>query len=246
MKEIPAMIRPPVNPGPAVVALALMLGVLLVPSAPVTARQGGGDAHAALCDSGFVRLEEGDNEGARALFQQVLRRDRDYPRALLGMGRVLLGVRTGGGRAVEYLIQASEAMPLDISAHYWRALGHMRLAERDVGRDNIRMARSELGTVLDLDPSHPDARYRLGIVLHRYFEEYTEAKREFENQILVNPGHLEARLELLKVLMEMGEWREAIASAEALIERDPGALDAYPYLAGAQWKAGNGDEAMRV
>ncbi len=225
---------------------AVMITLLLNPVAGVTAQQGGEDPHAALCDSGFVHLDNDDIEGARVLFEQVIRRDPQYPRALLGMGRVLLGVRTGGSRAVEYLIRASEALPLDISAHYWRALAHMRLAERDIGQDNIRMARSELRTVLDLDPSHSDARYRLGIVHYEYFEEYREAKQEFENQILVNPGHLEARLVLLKVLMEMGEWNEAVTSAEALIERDPEVFDAYPYLAGAQWKAGNGDEAMRV
>jgi len=230
----------------AILITAITFTFLLYPAVEVTAQQGGKDPHAALCDSGFVHLDREDIEGARVLFEQVLRRDPQYPRALLGMGRVLLGIRTGGSRAVEYLIRASEALPLDISAHYWRAMAHMRLAERDIGQDNARAARTELRTVLDLDPSHSDARYRLGIVLHEYFEEFREAREEFENQIMVNPGHLEARLELLKVLMEMGEWDEAVASAEALLERDPDTFDAYPYLAGARWKGGNGDEAMRV
>ncbi len=225
---------------------AVITCIILIPAPAASARQGGEDSHAALCDSGFVRLDNDDIEGARGFFEEVLRRDSRYPRALLGMGRVMLGIRTGGGRAVEYLIQATEALPLDISAHYYRALAHLRLAERDVGRDNIRMARSELNSVLDLDPSHPDARYRLGIVLRDYFEEYREAKDEFEMQILTNPGHGKSRLELLKVLMDMGKWDEAVASADALLERDPEEFDAYPYLAGAHWKAGRGVEAMNV
>ncbi|MFC1500626.1 tetratricopeptide repeat protein [Candidatus Zixiibacteriota bacterium] len=225
---------------------AVITALFLIPASNASAWQGGDDPHAALCDSGFVRLDSDDIEGARGYFEQILRRDPHYPRALLGMGRVMLGIRTGGGRAVDFLIQATEALPLDISAHYYRGLAHMRLAERDIGRDNIRMARSELITVLDLDPSHPDARYRLGIVLYEYFEEFREAQDEFEKQILTNPGHVDARLALLKVLMEMGEWEEAVSSAEMLLERDPEAFDAYPYLAGAQWKMGRGDEAMRV
>ena len=151
---------------------AVITCIILIPAPAASARQGGEDPHVALCDSGFVRLGNDDIEGARRFFEEVLRRDPRYPRALLGMGRVMFGIRTGGSRAVEYLIQATEALPLDISAHYYRALAHLRLAERDVGRDNIRMARSELNSVLDLDPSHPDARYRLGIVLRDYYEEY--------------------------------------------------------------------------
>ena len=47
---------------------AVMIALCLSPAAGVTARQGGDDPHAALCDSGFVRLDRDDIEVARGLF----------------------------------------------------------------------------------------------------------------------------------------------------------------------------------
>ena len=57
-------------------ALSLVItGIILIPAPTTAAWQGGGDQYAALCDSGFVRLDNDDIEGARQFFQQVIRRE---------------------------------------------------------------------------------------------------------------------------------------------------------------------------
>lgn len=226
--------------------LALSAGLMLSQPAAVKAFQDTAARHAALCDSGFVRLERGNVEDARELFEQVLRIDNKYPRALLGMGRVMLETRAGGERAIDYLRQATELLPTNIAARYYRALAHLKLADTDFGRDNAIMAREQLQMTLDLDPSHPDAHFRMGLLLRDIFHEFEEAESEFEKQIMVNPGHLDARYELLRAQMDLGKWDTAVTTAEALLARDPDYLNAYPYLAGAHWKAERYEESMGI
>ncbi len=201
---------------------------------------------AALCDSGYARLERGDVEGARALFVQALEREREYPRAVLGMGRVWLETENGVERALEYLRQATALSPTDPATHYWRALAHLKLAPGDLGRQNATAAREELELVLALDPSHSDAAFRLGYLLREVLFEPEEATALYRRQIAAFPDHREARLELLILLTERGEWYEAVEIGTALVERFPEAREAYPYLAGVYWKLEQYAEAMDV
>jgi GWxTD domain-containing protein len=201
---------------------------------------------AAYCDSGTVMLERGDLAGARRQFDLALRIDRDAPRALLGMGRTLLEDPRGGQRALEYLTRATAALPTDPAAHYYRALAHVRLAHTDVGSDNARAALKELDLVLALDPSHSDAHYQRGIILREIDRDFDGAADAFRLQMSANPAHRESRIELLKTLVDLAEWDRAVVTAEELLSRDPGFAEAYPYLAASHWRAGEGDEAMRV
>ena len=201
---------------------------------------------AAVVDSAAARLERGDLEGARQLYQQVLDEQGDHPGALIGMGRVYLADRTGAERALEFLRRATAADPTNIGAHYYRALAHLRLADTDLGRDNANFALRELETVLALDPSHADARYQLGRLLQDVLGEGEEAVEAFRTQVAANPSHLDARFELVKALMDVGEWVDAIGESEALLARDEDYLGVYPYLAAAHWKRGDGEGAMGV
>ncbi len=204
------------------------------------------DPHAAVCDSGFARLARGDIEGARELFDSVLRQSQRYPRALLGMGWALVESRGGGERAIDLLRQATELLPLDPAAHYWRARAHMKLAYTDLGTDNARFAERSLRNVLDLDPSHGDAHYQMGLVQRDFLRDLPRAIQEFENQITTNPAHMDARYELLRTLMDTGQWDRAVTAAEAMIARDPMDLRSYPWLAGAHWKTERYADAMAV
>jgi GWxTD domain-containing protein len=201
---------------------------------------------AALVDSAGARLERGDLEGARRLYQQVLDAQGDHPGALIGMGRVLLADRAGAERALEFLREATAADPTNVRAHYYRALAHLRMADTDLGLDNANFALRELETVLTLDPSHSDARYQLGQLLRGVFGEGEAAVEAFRMQVAANPGHLDARFELVNALMDIGEWVDAIGESEALLARDDDYLGVYPYLAAAHWKRGESGESMAV
>ena len=213
---------------------------------PASARQQPVGQVAALCDSATARLERGDIEGARQLFEEALRLDRKYPRALIGMGRVMLETPMRVAQAIEYLSEATALLPTDPTARYYKALAHLKLAWTDLGRDNAQMARRELRLVLELDPSHPDANYRLGLLLRDIYGDLGDAIDAFRTQIAANPAHDEARLALMQVEMDLGHWQAAIAAGEELLRRNAAILDTYPYLAGAYWRAGWVEEAMSV
>lgn len=231
-------------------AAALTLGLAAPPAAGFPPSPPGAAAQAfptaVMADSAAARLERGDLDGARRLYQELLERDGDNADALIGMGRVFLADRAGAERALEYLRRATARHPTNVQAHYFRALAHLRLARTDLGRDNANFARMELETVLALDPSHSDALFRLGQLLRDVYGDGQGAVRAFRSQVAANPGHLQARLELVRALMDVGEWQEAIEQADALLARDGSFLDAYPYLAAANWKRGKAQEAMEV
>jgi GWxTD domain-containing protein len=200
----------------------------------------------ALCDSARAHLERGDIEGARALYERVLTRDQDYPPAVLGMGMTLLEIPRQTLRALEYLHQATSLMPTDPQAHFQRARAHLILADTDLGRDNAGEARRELETVIALDPSHGEAYYLLGTLYMEVYRDYEQAAAAFRRQTEANPGKLEARYEYVRALMDMGMFADAVKEAEALRRRAPDDPRIYPYLAGAYWKQGRAEEAMRV
>ena len=208
--------------------------------------QTGSDRVSALTDSGTARLDRGDIESARTLFDQALRLDSNYPDAVLGMGRIYLENDAGAERALEYLRRATALMPINPETHYYRALAHVRMAKTDLGRDNAQMARRELGLTLDLNPSHYDAYYQLGDLLKEVYEDYPGAEEAFSKQIAVNPEHSFARMDLLKTRIDLGLWDNAVETAEEILSRDPSAAEAYPYLAAAHWRGGRPDESMRV
>ncbi len=204
------------------------------------------DPHAATCDSGFARLERDDVAGARELFESVLHREPRHPRALLGMGQALVLSPAGGERAIDLLIQATELLPLDPAAYYWRARAHMKLAYTDFGTDNARAAERNLRNTLDLDPSHGDAHYQMGMVYRDFLRDYDAAEAEFHNQIDTNPAHMDARYDLIRLCMDTGKWNEAVEAAEEMLARNPGELRVYPWLAGGHWKSERYAEAMGI
>lgn len=201
---------------------------------------------AVLCDSGTVYLERGEIEEAYRLYNQALRLDRDFPRALLGIGRVMLEMPTRGGRALEYLKRAVALTPENLQARYYKALAHIRISNTDITTGNARLAIEELEKILALDPSYPDVYYQRGIVLRDSYEDYEGAKAAFHNQIDADPWHTNARFALIELEMGIGDWDSAVAAAESTLRRDPDLWEFYPYLAGAHWKSGRFEEAMEV
>jgi len=90
----------------------------------------------ALCDSGFVLLDRQEFESARSIFKEILDRERNHPEALLGMGRAMLGLPRGGGRALEYLMRAVAQAPENIEAHFHKARvdRYIRMSFRNMER----------------------------------------------------------------------------------------------------------------
>ncbi len=225
--------------------LPLLLPILLITDLEVVLAQDSVST-AALCDSARALLMRGDTEGARVLYERALDQDREYPPAVLGMGMTLLEVPRQTRAALTYLRRASSLMPDDPNAHFQRARAHLRLAETDFGRDNANQARQELEQVIALDPSHGEAYHLLGTLYMEVYRDYDQAVAAFRRQTEANPGNLESRFEYVRALMDMGMFEESVLEAEALRRRAPDDSRVYPYLAGAYWKQGRLEEAMRV
>ena len=101
-------------------------------------------------DLGYVLIDAGQRPRAEAEFQAALAIDPSFGPALFG--RALLCERGGDlSRATELIRDALRIAPNDVNLHYCLARYAMQLGDPAT-------AKSELDTVLTLDPGHADAR----------------------------------------------------------------------------------------
>jgi GWxTD domain-containing protein len=229
-------------------AVLVFLALTFFPDGPgVLARQSEGPAEtSSKIGRADTLLAHGDVEGAYHLLRRILKEDPKSVPALVSMGLVMLANRAGGSRAVDYLTRAVRLEPDNIEARFQKALAHLRLAPGDAGRDNARQARIDLERIIALNPSHPDAWYRLGLLRQTYYSDVGGAADAFLKQLETYPAHAAARQQLLESHMAAGDWRGAARSGELILERAPDVLEAYPYVAAAHWKLGENERAMEV
>ncbi len=104
---------------------------------------------------------------------------------------------------------------------------HYKLARNYYNDHNIAMTQKELHESLTLDPSNAEARHLKGFMLMG-LRDFEGAAHEFRLALQFNPDLREARNNLGVVLIEQGDYEEAIKVLEPLIE-DP--LYPTPYFA---------------
>ena len=131
-----------------------------------------------LVDEAEARYEEGDLEGALALFRQALERDPDLPAALYGIGVIQYSWERPSA-ALEPLERAVALVPE--SADYRMLYGDtlQRLGRYD---DAIR----EYETALKLSPSQTRAYYAIGIA-HYNKQSYEAAARWLRRYLDAEP-----------------------------------------------------------
>ena len=81
-------------------------------------------------------------------------------------------------------------------------------------------AEAELQTLLESEPTHPQARREYGLVLGftgRFDESIEELRRVVEQE----PQYLEARIDLALTYSMLGQVDEARTELEAVLEMDP-------------------------
>lgn len=201
----------------------------------------------ALCDSAYVQLDREEFQTARALFVEVLSSDPENLRAIIGMGRACMGTPRGTQDALEHFEKAVTLAPQNPAGHYYKALAHLQMIPNDlIGHQNARAAEREFEQVIELDPSHPDAYFRLGALQADVFQDFPAAIDLFSIQISAYPGHEDSWKYLLKTHMDLGDWESAITAGEELLQRKPGMQRIYSYLAGAYWKSERADDSMRT
>ena len=203
----------------------VMVSGLPIVSNPLHAQQSPLSHIAALCDSGFVLLEQENYESARFVFRNALRLDRNHIDALLGMGLTVLAQPGGEARALTYLERAVEQAPEHQEIRYLKAYTHAHLPKNVLFNRNAgNKALEEIEVLLSLNPSHGDAWYLQGQVYRDWFQDSEKAMESFRTQIEVNPEHAAANVEYLKAAADAGHVTIEIVGHDG-DHRTPGPAD---------------------
>lgn len=167
------------------------------------------DAQVALS---FCLLNQGKNDDAANGFREAMnikRRQIDPPfnkgLELLEQGEVT--------QASEMFHEVFRAVPQLANACLKKALDWLKSEEHE-------RALSELDRALERNPNYPDLHNFRGIVLFE-LERVDEAVEAFRLSATLSPRYRVPRLNLAFSLVHMGEYRDAEAELELILEMDP-------------------------
>jgi Flp pilus assembly protein TadD len=144
--------------------------------------------------------------------------------------------------------RTTDAAALSAAATNREVHERFRLGVDAFARGDSDAARDEFRRIVNLHPGEPlgsTARYDLGIALAN-LRDYPGARAEFEAAIVLDPGFLAARSNLVTVELLANDLDGARRSASDLVARAPESARAL-YLAGlAALHAGDADGARRA
>jgi tetratricopeptide (TPR) repeat protein len=160
----------------------------------------------------FCLLNQGKYPEAASAFTEAMnikRRQIDQPfregLSLLEQGEAQ--------RASEMFHEVFRAVPQLANACLKKALDWVKSEEHE-------RALSELDRALERNPKYPDLHNFRGVVLFE-LERYDEAIEAFRLSVALSPRYLVPRLNLAFSLVHVGEYREAEAELERILEMDP-------------------------
>jgi tetratricopeptide (TPR) repeat protein len=167
------------------------------------------DAQVALS---FCLLGQGKNDDAATGFREAMnikRRQIDPPfhkgLELLEQGEI--------EQASEMFHEVFRAIPQLANACLKKALDWLKSEEHE-------RALSELDRALERNPNYPDLHNFRGIVLFE-LERVDEAIEAFRLSVTLSPRYLVPRLNLAFSLVHVGEYKDAEAELELILEMDP-------------------------
>lgn len=101
-------------------------------------------------------------------------------------------------------------------------------AEAFESQSNWEMATAQYRKILEQSPNAPDIHYRLGrILLSRDPPDTDGARKEFEQELKINPENASAEFMLGEIDRRAGQWQEAVGHFSRASHLDQGFAEAY-------------------
>src|SRR5437660_4167575 len=164
-------------------------------------------------------------------------------------GRFFWNKRTGSDlkKSIDYFKQAIAADPNYALAYAGVADGYVWLPGYTAGtpRDCYPKAKAAAKKALELDDTLAEARTSLAIAIWLYDFDFSQAIREFQRAIEVNPNYAIAHQQYGNVtLSALGRFDDAIAEGKRAVELDPLSLVINTDLGSNYYYARRYDEAI--
>lgn len=162
------------------------------------------------CGLGHVYLAQNQNGKARKAFRNAEKYQRKMPEAYFGMGLIYAREKGQWVRAIDYFCRALAEKPDYVEAQYHIGLTHLNLMNRDAIR--------AFEQVVEMDPDHPDAYYRLGFMYEYDLLKKDDAIEFYEKQLAVNPAHKDAMWRLGQLYRTLSRTDQAARTLSRLMQ----------------------------
>ncbi len=199
-------------------------------------------------------LATGRWDKAGKLYSEVLLKHAQSAEAHYGLGRVR-AARRDWQAAIESYRLACQLTPSYGAAHYALALAYRGLGQGEKAQEQFRLYENDangvppsddrlMRAVHALDRS-PSSQVRLGIDLERKGK-LAEAAEAHERALEIDPGDVQAYINLISIYGRLGQTERAEANYQAAVQLDPNAAEAYYDHGVLLFGAGRHDDAEKA
>lgn len=172
---------------------------------------------------GMALYRQNKNDEAGRHFQQIRVAAPKQPYGYYGLGLLALRAKNRRLDAVAWFREALRYEPTFVDAQWQLALTRLALTNGLFGAFSMGEVRQEFIRVIALDARHPEAYYTLGTTHYRYGEldDAAQGVPLFEQQLVANPGHVDARYQLGLAYIDLERIPEGITTLETIKNLDP-------------------------
>ena len=185
---------------------------------------------------GLLFLEKYNKPEALRSLQDALKLDPEWAPALAGLGRVLADENPPAAAA-----SARKALEIDKDL----ADAHLLLAELDLNNSKHDDARLKIQAVLDVNPSHLEARSWLGASAY-VRDDPAGFDAEVKRVLAINPAYGDVYRIAADLAARNYRFEEAVALTRRAVNLDPGNTRAYGDLGMHLMRTGDEGEARKA
>ena len=178
------------------------------------------DSFANRVEQAEYLLKTLNTSDAKAIFQDILKEQKDHIPALLGLARSLVAERKWE-ESLQVVVKAHEIDSTNLDAKYLKAIIHREIAKFDVlyAPRHRQEATDLLSKIAETDSTYGSVFYQLSL-LERYVENYRDAIQLGHLQLLIHPGNVEAHIGLFRTYKYFIELEEE-SRVKQILETSP-------------------------